>query len=82
MDEADRTLMREAALGAMVAHQAWLDAAGFRVIPPGMTVRPQSENEAREMARQVKAYLDQPEHARNRRKGLLQAPKLVLPYDA
>lgn len=82
MDEAEKALMCEAALAAMAAHHAWLDAAGFRVVPPGMTLRPSSENEAREMAKQVRAFLDQPEHARSRRKGLLERPKLILPFDA
>lgn len=82
LDDTDRGLMLEAAVAAIIAHTAWMDAAGFRVIPPGMTLRPQSENEAREMAKQVRAYLDQPEHALNRRRGLLEKPKLILPFDA
>lgn len=82
MDDDEKGLMREAALAAMGAHQARMDAAGFRIVPPGMTLRPQSENEAREMARQVRAFLDQPQHARNRRRGLIEKPKLILPFDA
>ena len=78
----DQGIMSDAAIVAAQAHLAWLEAAGFRLIPPGMTLRPQSENEAREMAIQVRKYLDQPEHARNRRRGLIEKPKLILPFDA
>jgi hypothetical protein len=82
LDPEEQGLMIEAARGAIIAHHAWLDAAGFRIIPPGMTVRPQSEMEAHEMAKQVRAYLDQPMHAKQRRNGLMGSPKLILPYDA
>ena len=67
---------------AIVAHLAFLNAAGFRLVPPGMTIRPQTEQEAHEMAKQVRAYLAQPIHAKQRRSGLMGSPKLILPYDA
>ena len=82
LDEADKGLMLQSAMVAIEAHTAWLEAAGFRLVPPGMTIKPKTDAEAQEMARQVKAFIDQPEHARNRRKGLLEKPRLMMPYDA
>lgn len=82
LDEETQALMLELAHAAMMAHQIWLADAGFRIIPPGMTVKPQSEAEAHSMAQAVRDYLDQPLHAANRRKGLLKQPAIILPFNA
>jgi len=63
---------------AIGAHMAWLDARGFRLLPPGAVPRPKSEDEAMAMLKASKDWFD----AKKRKGGLVGgvAPrKLILP---
>lgn len=82
LDEETQGLMLQLAHAAMMAHQIWLADSGFRIIPPGITVKPQSEAEAHSMAQAVRDYLDQPLNSAQRRKGLLGKPAIILPFNA
>lgn len=65
----------------MAAHAQWLSESGFKIIPPGATPVPKTDDEAMAMVRAAKSYFD----GKKRKGGLVStvgAQKLILPKGA
>jgi hypothetical protein len=77
LDEDERGGLIDWAQAHIAAHIAWLQQQGFRLLPPGATLRPKSEAEALAMLQASKDWFD----AKKRKPGLVGsvAPKLILP---
>lgn len=67
------------ALTASAAFQELAEDLGIRLILPGMLPRPRNDAEASAMIAAAKEWLEQPKHARARRKQLVVSPGLILP---
>jgi hypothetical protein len=75
LPQEDRDAMLTLARAATVAHVAWMQDSGFRIAPPGMMLRPKSEDDAKAMILAGREYLAKPKD----RKALLARPALVIP---
>jgi hypothetical protein len=73
-EQSDILIAAHAAVGA---HDAWLTGAGFRILPPGITAVPKSDEEVAAYRAAIKAY----EQGNGRKSGLLASatPKLIMP---
>jgi hypothetical protein len=60
MDQETRDQFMSAALRAIMIHDDWLAAQGFKVIPPGAVQSPTTGAEAVTMLRAAKAFLEAP----------------------
>jgi acyl-CoA reductase-like NAD-dependent aldehyde dehydrogenase len=75
LDDSERADFLLAAHNAIGAHDKWLTEAGFRIVPPGMTPVPASEEEANAMLQAVQSW----RQARDRKNTLVCGPKLIMP---
>lgn len=75
----ERLSMLETAYEAMQAHVAWLTAAGFRIVPPGTSLVPQSEQEAAAMLLAVQQFRKAMDRNVSRKTALIGSPKLIVP---
>lgn len=66
LDAGDQQGLTECAKAAVEAHAGWLQANGFRIVPPGAITAPQSLEEAQVMIAAAQQYM-----AQNGRKSLL-----------
>jgi hypothetical protein len=77
LDPAERQVLIDYAEAHITAHIAALTASGFKLLPPGATLRPKSDDEAAAMLQAVRLWTE----ANARKVGLVGsvAPKLILP---
>lgn len=77
LDAETRESLIELGRAAIIAFTAWMDGKGFRLVPPGLALTPQSDAEAAAMMTAVRQYTD----AQRRKPKLVGsvAPGLVVP---
>lgn len=79
LTEEERIDLMDAGRTAITAQVEWLKEGGFRILPAGAFLKPQSLDEAKAMAAVAAQFAT--EHQRNSKRGLIGtvAPKLIIP---